>query len=47
MKLLKKFTATSDAEALVERLRAKGVLVHISSTNSKQPGAIATGAVKS
>ena len=46
MKLLKEFTSTSDAEALVERLRAEGVLTHLSSTNSKQLGAIATGAVK-
>ena len=46
MKLLKEFTSVSDAEALVERLRKKGVLAHISSANSKQIGAIATGGVK-
>jgi len=46
MKLLKEFTSTSDAEALVKRLRAKGVLTQLSSKSSKQLGAIATGAVK-
>jgi len=46
MKLLKEFTSLSDAEALSERLRKKGVITHVSSTHSKQLGALATGAVK-
>ena len=46
MKLLKEFTSISDAEVLVEKLRKKGVLTHISSTNSNQLGGHATGAIK-
>ncbi len=46
MKLLREFTDMSEADRLSERLRAKGIMTHISSTNSKQLGAITTGAVK-
>lgn len=46
MTLLKEFVSASDAEALVERLRAKGVLTHLSGMNSNQLGAIATGTLK-
>lgn len=46
MKLLKEFESLADAEALENRLRAKGILTHISSAASKQLGAIATGATK-
>lgn len=46
MKLLKEFSSASDAEALVERLRAKGVLTHLSGMNSRRLGAIATGAMQ-
>ena len=46
MKLLKEFTSISNAEALAEKLRHKGVLTHISSTNSNQLGGHATGAIK-
>ncbi|GAA3916748.1 hypothetical protein [Litoribacillus peritrichatus] len=46
MKLLKEFTSISDAEALAEKLRQKGVLTHISNTNSNQLGGHATGAIK-
>lgn len=45
MKLLKEFSSISDAESLVKKLRAKGVLTHLSSMNSNQLGAIATGAI--
>ena len=45
MKLLKEFSELSDAEALAERLRNKGILIHISSVNSHQLSHAASGAI--
>ena len=46
MKLIREYTSLTDAEAFAKRLRKKGVLTQISSVNSKQLGAMVTGAVK-
>jgi len=46
MILLKEYVSETDADALADRLRAKGVLTHVSGRQSQQLSAFVTGAVK-
>jgi len=46
MILLKQYESEGDAARLAERLRARGVLTHISSIRSKRKGAFTTGAFR-
>lgn len=46
MILLKEYSSEIDADRLAERLRAKGVLTHVSARQSKQIGSFVTGALK-
>lgn len=46
MILLKEYVSEIDADNLAERLRRKGVFTHVSGKQSKQLGALVTGAVK-
>ena len=46
MILLKEFASEIDADNLAERLRAKGIFIHVSGKQSNQLGAFVTGVIK-